>query len=168
MSYAQALFNLAKEQNGLEEWLSLLEALQLLFTDHPKIFQFFTSPIVSIEEKENLLNRHFKPHLPQTMLNFLNHLLKKKQFASFFQIFQSYKKLVHSALGIAEGHIVTTTPLDQMDKELLNRIINKKIELKEEVDPTLIGGGILTIDGQRIDFSLKGKLERLKRSVLCG
>lgn len=59
--------------------------------------------------------------------------------------------------------------MDQEDvekiKQSLSEKLGKKVELSQELDPSLIGGFLVTIDGKMIDNSLKHKLTNLKTSL---
>lgn len=168
MNYPKALYHLALEKNSLQPWLELLESIHKMLLKHPKIDEYFSSPLPLVEEKKRLFNKHFA-RLPRELGLFLNRLLEKGRFGMFHQIVQNFKTLAYGTLGLLEGRIVTATPLEAKTREeLIQKLENnfsKKIELNEEVDPSLIGGGILTIQDQRIDFSLKGKLNRLKQDL---
>ena len=69
--------------------------------------------------------------------------------------------------GIGKASVVTAVPLDNELREeilaLAKKVIGKsKVELKEEVDPAIIGGFILNAGSQQIDSSIKHKLKILQ------
>lgn len=162
--YAKALYNLATD---LEEWLLDLEALSALF--RPKLLNLFSSPLLSWTQKNLILTRALKGKLPFELLNFILILIKKKRFAYFHEIVQAYKAKVYDKLGKIEGIIITPYAIDEETKKSLEdhwtKLLDKKVIMKEEVDASLIGGGILKFKDKRVDFSLHGKLMRLKRNM---
>ncbi|MEO1652624.1 MAG: F0F1 ATP synthase subunit delta, partial [Bacteroidota bacterium] len=54
---------------------------------------------------------------------------------------------------------------DQLIKKLESSL-NKTIELKEEVNPHLIGGFVIHIGNSQIDSSIKSNLQRIKMNFI--
>lgn len=167
--YAKALFNLANKQGMLQEWMESLIDLNDFINQNSKLQDYFTSPLPSPEKQEATFLKLFKPYLTAEPLNFILILLRKKHFAEFNDIVSAFKKMAFDKLGLLQGVISTPTPLNVHSKEALmnewGKILNKKIVLDEAIDPTLIGGGVLTFENKRIDFSLKGKLQKLQNNL---
>ncbi len=163
-AYAKALF--ATNTTLTDE----LEACEELFTKRPDLFQYFTSPANDKAIKDKIVLKAFQNH-PE-LLNFLRLLIKRGQFSNFHEIVRSYKKLADQKLGILSGELATPSPLDDSSKEKITKeweaYFKKKIVLKSRIDPSLLGGGVLTIDDKRIDFSLKDKLNKLKTTLVRG
>ena len=163
--YTRALFHLEKDP---EEWLKELEGLTAIF--NAKLMAYFTSPLVGWKEKEALLTKALKDKLDNPkLLHFLRLLLKKKRFAYLPEIVERFKSMVYKKLGMVEGVLVVPSPIDEETKKQMadkwEKLLGKKILLQEKMDKSLIGGGVFMFDHQRIDFSLKGKLERLQKSL---
>lgn len=167
--YAKALFNLAYNQNKLKSWLDQLLSLQDFIHQNAKLYDYFTSPILSHEKQEATFIKLFKSYLDTELLHFFQILLRKRRFSGFNCIVSAFKKLAFEKLGLLEGVITTPTPLKEQSKEALvtewSKILNKKIILNEAIDPALIGGGILSFKNKQIDFSLKGKLQKLENNL---
>ncbi|MBA7540189.1 ATP synthase subunit delta [subsurface metagenome] len=72
--------------------------------------------------------------------------------------------------GISEASITTACPLSSLYKKEIFDFISKKfklkIELKEKVDPSIIGGFILRIEDQQINASLNTQLNKIKRELI--
>jgi len=49
--------------------------------------------------------------------------------------------------------------------DLVAKKFNKKIELEEQIDDSLIGGYILRVDDIQIDTSIKSQLREIKNSI---
>lgn len=167
--YAKALFNLGTKQNKLQEWLESLLNLNDFINQNSKLYDYFTSPIPSPKKQEATFINLFKPYLTAEPLNFILILLRKNRFKELNEIMHLFKKMVFEKLGLLQGLITTPLPLNANEKESLvnewSKILNKKIILDEAIDPTLIGGGVLSFENKRIDFSLKGKLQKLQNNL---
>jgi F-type H+-transporting ATPase subunit delta len=65
-----------------------------------------------------------------------------------------------------------TTAVELSDEEAgeivaqIERAAGRKVEAARRVDPDLIGGLVLQIGSRRVDASVRGRLERLRRDLL--
>jgi F-type H+-transporting ATPase subunit delta len=50
--------------------------------------------------------------------------------------------------------------------DLVSGIFKTTVELKETIDPEIIGGFILQIDDKYIDASIKNKLRKIKKELI--
>lgn len=161
--YAKALFNSAVKVKQ-QELLSNFEELLYLCNKIPKLYSFLNSPEISKQQKESLLKVPFKEK--PDFLDFLSLLLQKGRFKYLIDITEEYRNIYTSNYGMTHAHLTTAVSLDEGMKKLLkdklNQIYNKKFELSYDIDPKIIGGGILVIANRMIDFSVKNKLNRLK------
>ncbi len=69
---------------------------------------------------------------------------------------------------------VTATTAIQLSSAQLSKLqkgveakYNQKVEVKTIVDPSILGGVVLTIDSRQLDSSVKGKLQVLKQQLLA-
>jgi len=65
---------------------------------------------------------------------------------------------------------ITAVPLDTILaddlKARLSKSLNKQVELENQIDPAILGGIVLNIDGKVLDGSVKQQLERLRAQFL--
>lgn len=170
---AEALFNLAVKTNTIESILKNFELLvPLLQKDN--VMAFFSSPQTPLDQKKKVLEKVFYPSNlnaeKQLFFSFLVLILKKDLFKYLSEIAEEYKNKAYEKLGRLEAFLVTAAPLEpSIENHLIQRLeksYGKKILLKSEVDPHLLGGGILKIRNKMIDFSLKNRLDSLKKELL--
>lgn len=164
--YARALFHLGSSKEEREGQLNELNQIKSILDQTPEVMQFFIAPQIPLEQKEKVLESSFKNRIESSVLSFLALLLDRRRFQYFQEIVEKYDLLVKAELGILEGKLVTAVPAEEnlvtALKQKLQKIYNKELILSKEVDPELLGGGILHVGDQLIDFSLRGKLDRLK------
>jgi F-type H+-transporting ATPase subunit delta len=83
----------------------------------------------------------------------------------FYRIALSYQELYRKEKNIVVTHLTTAIELDEsLKKEIVNSVEEQeksKVELREEVNPDIIGGYILDIDGKRLDASIIRQLSKL-------
>lgn len=163
--YAKALFNLAKEDYRKE-----LKSFNCLLEKNPAIKQFFNSPHIRLKAKSTVIDKGVAKGLNSTLATFFKLLLKNGRFEALPEIIQEYSRLVREKLGIEETFLKSALPLNEGQKEALKdklkKFTGKEMELHVSTDPKLLGGGVLTLNHHLLDFSVKGKLARLKEELL--
>jgi F-type H+-transporting ATPase subunit delta len=86
-------------------------------------------------------------------------------------ILAEYEKLDEEKSGIQRAEVVTAVPLSPREKELilsrLVKITGKKILLRDRVDPAIIGGAVVYVNGDVIDGSIRAQLAELKSALLA-
>lgn len=165
--YAKALMESSLKEQDLSQRLINLENLAKLLDRAPQFRYFLTSPQVEDKEKEEVLKIALQD---ETLINLVWDLLKKHRLQALEKIVEQYKHGVNQKLKRVEAYIVSPTSVDpalQEDlKERLEKHFNKKVDLQQELDPRLIGGGILLIGNQSIDFSVKDRLDKLRKAMM--
>lgn len=86
------------------------------------------------------------------------------------KVSERYTKLFTEMEKISLGQIVSAVPLDvktiESAETILQKIFGRPIRLKNDVNPSILGGIIIKIiGGSMIDMSLKKTLVELKRSL---
>lgn len=170
LKYSRALFRIKHSQNEIEKMLVDLEFILAALNVRPGIMDFFSSPKISKKEKQQVLEKSFAEQIDPQILKFILFLVEKKRIVFFPAIVADFKQQLIERSGILQVLLITATQVDQDTRELLKKKLEsayeKKIEINEELDPKLIAGGILIFSNKLIDFSVKGKLDRLKKDLL--
>ena len=168
--YSKALFQLESSLEEQENRLALLKGFADDFSKNNEIRNFFLSPQIPLEEKNRVIENGLKKTEDQLVIKFLKFLLLKGHLKLIPLITKEYEQEILEKKGILEGKLRTSIPIEKTVKEhllkSLEKLFRKKIELKEIVDPSLIGGGVVSVNNQLLDFSLKGKLDKLKEDLL--
>lgn len=83
---------------------------------------------------------------------------------------RAYTKLYRQSRGITHAKVVTSTKMDAEVLRRLKEIIRQRrggeVELEEEIDPELLGGFVLHIEGEVLDASAKGQIERIRQQFI--
>ena len=167
--YAEAAFGVARRQDQLDAWLDALERAAALFVGGPA-GPFLTSPVVAPSRKIAAL-AELLPGLPPTIANFLEILTQRGRLDLVPQIAANFRRLLHEHQGIAVVQVTTAFPLDERQRELLGgRLaarVGKRVQLETHVDPAILGGVVAQIGDDVIDGSVRGRLVRLRRSMMA-
>ena len=166
--YAQAVFEIALETKELDRWQSDLQKIVGLTKDDTLV-AFLESLKIQFDDKARLSSELLKGINPLA-LNLVYLLAARGKLRTIGDIADDYQRLLDSHRGIEMAEVVTATDLDEEDKrrlaEHLSAIVGKKVTLKTEVEPELIGGVIARIGGKLLDGSTRSKLEALKKELV--
>jgi len=167
--YAQAVFELAKEQGTLDRWSNDLAILDALAGD-PETMAYFTSPKQSEPEKIALIDKALADSQPETR-RLGQMLVRRRRLRIIPDLVQAFNEAVLKESGIAVADVTTAVPLDtagqEMVKAQLKDITGQDIELRTHIDPSIIGGLVVRIGDNLIDGSVSDRLRRLHERLVA-
>lgn len=166
--YGRALYTLAGEAGAEELYLQQLSQLDALLDANPAYRKLLDTPAVTTEEKLGLIDEAFSG-CAQNILNFLKILCEKHAVYCFHACVKAYRALYNEAHGITEAVCRTARPLSEEQVQALTEklctVYNKQVRLTCSVDPDLIGGIVLLVDGKQIDGSVRTRLETFRAAL---
>lgn len=166
--YAQAVFEIAQEENQFENWHSGLKRIVEVI-QNPELSAFLESSKVPFDLKRKIIEDDLQDIIPSA-LNLAFLLVAKGKIKIAPLIMTEYERLLDRYHGIEHAKITTAIALNDKDKEKIVRglenLTRRKVVADLEVAPDIIGGAIIKIGDRLVDGSLKSQLEALKRSLV--
>ena len=163
--YAKALLSSAKEAKVEEQVYSEMTTLDSAFAQIQLLKQAMTNPTLTKEDKIKLLNSVFNNKASKLTQGFITLVVENGREDYFHRIALSFQELYRKDKNIVVTHLTTAIELDEpLKKKIINSVEeqeNSKVELRTEVNPDIIGGYILDIDGKRLDASIIRQLSKL-------
>ncbi|HTP67079.1 MAG TPA: ATP synthase F1 subunit delta [Geobacteraceae bacterium] len=164
--YARALVQLATEEGGVEKFHAELTTFADILAENRNLWVILVSPAYRIEAKRGMMLELIdKLSLSATVKNFLLLLLDKNRLNYLPQIVVSVGMFADELSGVIRPTITSAMPLDDAQVEgikgALEKSTGKKVMVKVEVDPSLIGGVVTTIGDKAFDGSLKTQLSKI-------
>lgn len=168
-NYAEALFELCKERENLDEVHSELSWLSEVFEKNEDLLKFLYAPTVETSDKKNVLKNVFEGELSKTAFDFLCVVVDKKRIKYLAKIIESFNALYNEEKNILEVTAITTIPLSESLREKLikklENVSQKTIVLTEKIDKSIIGGIVLEYRNTQIQGSIKHKLDELRARI---
>jgi F-type H+-transporting ATPase subunit delta len=169
-TYAEALFEAARERDELEEVLEELQEFETALEESEELRLFFYGSQIPEREKRRAIDA-LTEGMSLTTRNFLKVLSDNGREEIFEEILLRYEELVKEYLGKVEVAVTTAVELseDQLDrmKERLGRSLEgREVILQTSVDPNILGGAVYQYGGRMIDSSVRGRLEGLREEML--
>jgi F-type H+-transporting ATPase subunit delta len=166
--YAQALFEAAKEKGRLEQVSEQLGQVVEAEAKVPELREFLRNPQLDPQARARAIGDLLQGG-DEVLRNFLLLLADKGRSGQLEEITREFERLVAEEEGIVRGELTTAVELsDEEAGELLQQVeqaSGRKVEATRNVDPELIGGIVLQVGSHRLDASVRGRLERLRREL---
>jgi F-type H+-transporting ATPase subunit delta len=167
--YAKALFELAQEENALNQVSKDFELIRDLLKNSKDFHQFTKNPLISIIERKKILDKIFLEKISETSNNFLKMISQKKRLDYLDEITARYFDFVKADAGVVEGELFAVVELKSSQikkiKENMERLTGKEVILNEIIDPNILGGFIVKVGDLVIDNSIRNQLERLRKQL---
>src|SRR5919108_6203672 len=168
-TYAQALFDAAKEQGRLGDVQQDIADFAAAVHDVPELRTVLRNPQLDPRAKSELLEQ-LAGDADELVRNFLRLTAEKGRIGEIEEIAREFDRLM--AIEERRLNVELTTAYELSDDEarsVLNEIekaSGRKIEATRKVDPGLIGGFVLRAGSMRVDASVRGRLNRLREELV--
>ena len=162
----EALFELAVQGNVTEETSEGLETVISALMQTPEYKAMLASPAIGKEERLNALDSAFRGKIPDILLAILRMMISRGQIASLNGMARNYEELARGYRGESVALVTSAVELTEAQAVALRAKLEKKLErkvtLQFQVNPELIGGIRVEVDGRVIDGSIRNKLDEIK------
>ena len=166
--YARALFEVAREQQKLDEVREQLGQFADALNANGDLRVFFFSPYFSTEEKKDGLGGLVEG-ADETVLNFLEALLERHRMPVIFRIRDEYGRLWDAENRLLPVEVTSAVDLDDATVKSIGERIGEqtgqRVELTSKVDPSILGGIVLRVGNSILDASIKHRLDQLRKHV---
>jgi F-type H+-transporting ATPase subunit delta len=168
--YTDAVFSIAREKGSFDQWQRDLDVLAAMLEDS-SASTVLASPKITREQKLSLLQTALDGAQPEA-LNLATLLLDRGRLAISPEMASLFRDLALAELGIVIAEVTTAMPIDKEAeaaiKQRLSDLVGKQVELRAEVDPSIIGGVVARIGDHLIDGSVSNQLRRLRDRLEAG
>lgn len=166
--YAEAVFELAKQESQLGAWSDALKFAAVVARDG-RMKAMLSSPRVSHEQKLDLLLSTAGSGMSEAGKNLLRLLLRNGRAEILPDISTLYEELKERDEGVLEASVASAFALtdDQLQKLVakLEDRFKRKIVARATVDPALIGGAVIRVGDEVLDGSVRGKLDAMAAAL---
>lgn len=165
-SYADALYELAKDDSQLTIFKEQLIQVDGLMHENVAFYQLLTHPKIHKKEKKQSLEDVGKTFLEHTILNFLKLLIDKGRFQKLHEIVKEFERRYHEEHHIVIADVRSAKALSDDEcakiKAMMENKLAKTVEMHCRVDETLIAGLRIKINDTVLDNSALHRMEQLK------
>lgn len=168
--YAQAVFDIGKDTNTLDRWLSDLTVLGGVFGNSNAVAAL-EDPRLTLVEQNNVVAQHVPKDLVGSMaINMLLMMVRRGRLALLPRVVELFREMYNKEKGVIVADVTTAVPLDEAHQrsvaEGIRRLTGgKSVELRLHQDPTILGGMITRIGDELIDASIASRLAALSERL---
>ena len=159
-----------------KEYLNELVRLDISQDDAGKVRKILTevgdvadtlaNPLVTQEEKRNIIKRLF----PDTLHRFIMNAVKDGQIEHLAEILEQYNDFLIERQGSIKAVVRYVTPLTEtqqadLKKFIMEKFVKEDVDIEYRKDPDIIGGFILTAGDIEYDKSYRTSLRQMKETL---
>ncbi len=165
--YANALLELAIEQNMLEQVYHDIDMMCEVFRESRDLRLLLKSPVISSEKKLGILDTVFGKNIEVLTWKFIEILVKKRRDDHLAGIMEAFIEIYRKSKNIHVVKVTTAVPLDDYLRNRLLTVLKQEtgaaeIVLNEKVDAKVIGGLVVKTEDRMFDNSIKKKVQSLR------
>jgi len=164
--YAKSLIDLAEEQKSLEEVKGDMELFVQTAKASPELQAVLRNPIIAHDKKIKILEAIFSKKVSAATIGFLKIMINKSRGEVLYYSAQEFINQYNVKKNIIKALVTSATPLSDDNKTKIAALIKNEIGgniiLQTKVDPSLIGGFVLTVGDRQVDTSIASALKKLK------
>ena len=169
-TYAEALFEAARERDELEGTLDDLQEFVAALEESDELDLFFYGGQIPEREKRRAIDA-LTEGMTLSARNFLKVLADNGREEILEEVLLRYEELVKEHLGRVEVEVTTAVELSEEErnriKERLGRLLEgREVILDTSVDPDILGGAVFRFGGRMVDSSVRGQLLSLREEML--
>ena len=169
-TYAEALFEAAREREELEEVLEDLKEFVEALHESEELQLFFYGGQIPEREKRRAIDA-LTEDMTLSTSNFLKVLSDNGREEILEEALLRYEELVKEHLGRIEVEVTTAVELSDEELDRLRERLGKILEGREvilhtSVNPDLLGGAVFRFGGRMLDSSVRGQLLSLREEML--
>lgn len=165
--YAEALFKASKSDlNGASAWLDELAAI----ASNGQLQQFAGNPSVTATQTFDVMVGVVKASLPEAAKNFLRAVIDNGRIGVLPEIASQFRALKNAKGGSSDATVYSAFALEGAAladlAATLEKRFGRKLNLKVEIEPALIGGVRVVVGDEVLDTSVKARLEQMKVALI--
>jgi F-type H+-transporting ATPase subunit delta len=168
--YARALLGALPDAVAQNQADAFLSSLGDAMRSNSELRAFLLDPAHTASAKQAIFaTLGASRQIPQRVITFLEVVLshgRVSQIPSIAEVFHTERE---AAQGTVSATLTTASPMtpamESRATAALEKLAGRKVNLKTQIDPALLGGAVATVGSMVYDGSLKTQLVRLRRSM---
>jgi F-type H+-transporting ATPase subunit delta len=168
--YATAVFELACEENRLDQVMADLDRFDALIAESPDLLRLVRSPVFTVEQQQGALVAVLdRAGISGIAANFLRLVAANRRLFAVRDMVLALRALVAQYKGEVTAHVTVAETLADRHlaalKDALKSVTGKDVTLDIKVEPAIIGGLVVKVGSRMVDASLKTKLNSIKHAM---
>lgn len=168
--YASALFDLADEQQALDQTAQDLALVKALLAESADLRRLIGNPLLARGDQERAMEAVLvAAGVGGLVRNFIGLVARNRRLFALPGMIAGFLAEIARRRGESTARVTVARPLTEAQMSALSAAIassaGNKVKLDVAVDPSLIGGMIVKIGSRMVDSSVRTKLNKLKLAM---
>jgi len=166
--YSRALFQLAIDKKLLDEVSKDMVLISEVCLT-PEAKELIHNPVIRPSKKSSIFHALFDGNVEGITLSLIDLVIQNGRESFLPAIARVFIHETMKYHGVTETYLTTAVGVDSEVKkeisDLVAEIFSTKVDLRENIDPDIIGGFILRVDDKYIDASVRNKLRKISKEL---
>lgn len=164
--YAQAAFEVARDQGAIAQWRSDLEDIASVLVDSAAA-GLFSDTRIPVDRRLAMVDRALD--VQPLARNFARLLVAKGRAGDAREVVRAFAEMADAHEGVVNARLTTAVELSPDElrsiEQRLSSSLGKTVRASAAVDPGILGGMVVRVGDRLIDGSVRTRLRRLRREL---
>ena len=169
--YAEAALELARRDGTLDVWLVEVN-LAVELVGAKEAAAVVDDPAIAWEIRRAIITGLLGSRVGMPTRNLVLLLARRGRLSILPSVADELKRLVDLEHGVVVANVTSAQPLEPAElstiAEHVEATSGSRVEVHSAVDPALIGGLTVRVGDRLTDASVRGRLSRLRESLVAG
>jgi len=166
-NYAKALFLLANEMGQQREVANDMRLVNEVFVENHQLYVLFGNPVIKQSKKVAIVEDLFSSRISKLTDMFLHFVVRKNRAVNLRGISSMYIDMDRESRGVVLAKMATSYAVDadvvSMVGELVGHASGKDVEVQAVVDPSIIGGFVVTFNNNMFDTRIRTQIASMRK-----
>ena len=164
--YGDSLYDLAVEEGVSAPVLEQASQIRQIFKENPDYLRLLCEPSLPKSERTGLIDKAFGDSTERYLLNFMKLLCERGLLGEFAGCCEEMERRYCLDNNIATAVVYAAVALDDAQKAALqSKITGKTIRMEVKIDPSVIAGLRVEVDGELLDGTVQGRMSGISRKL---
>ena len=168
--YAQLLYQVAVKEDDINQISDYLHSIRSILKSVPELNQLFITRRVQVQDKMIMLKNILGDKISDIVMDLMVLLMENGHMMLFGEIVKRCDYLLDKESKIVKVRITSSSILSDDEVQLISskieNNIQKEVEVKTEIDASIIGGIKLRVGNTLIDGSINSRLQKMRDTLI--
>jgi F-type H+-transporting ATPase subunit delta len=168
--YTQALFKVVVKENDINQVSDRLHNIRSILKSIPELKQLLITRRVQVQDKMNILKNILGDKISNIVMDLMVLLMENGHMMLFGEVVKRFDYLLDKESKLVKVHITSSSILSDDEVERISlkieNNIQKEVEVKTEIDSSIMGGIKLRVGNTLIDGSIHSRLQKMRDTLI--
>ena len=168
--YAQLLYQVAVKEDNINQISAHLHSIRNILKSVPELNQLLITRRVGVQDKIIMLKNILGNKISDIEMDLIVLLMENGHMMLFGEVVKRFDYLLDKESKLVKVHITSSSILldDEVERisSKIENNIQKEVEVKTEIDSSIMGGIKLRVGNTLIDGSIHSRLQKMRDTLI--